>query len=178
LYAFCHSRNRARGSPISVIGVVRGSLGKPLFKTFSEERKARPGGLKCGDILRDLLLLSSCFDNWGNRGVGRRPSFDHDEPHRVGRSLKELLPLVLRKIGRRVHGDREIVLATWPEIVGAQFAPMARAVSFEEGVLTVTVSNASLYSLLAHRDRKRLLQALRDKLPNVEIKHINVRIGS
>ncbi len=85
---------------------------------------------------------------------------------------------MLRQIGRRVHGDREVVLATWPEIVGAQFAPMAKAVSFEEGVLTVVVTNASLFSLLAYRDRKRLLQALREKLPNVDIKHLNVRIGS
>jgi len=110
--------------------------------------------------------------------VVRRPSEDRDRPNQVGRTIREMLPIVLRQIGRRVHGDRDVVLAAWPEIVGAQFAPLTRAISFEEGVLTVVVSNASLYSLLAHRDRKRLLHALREKLPNVEIKHLNVRIGS
>jgi hypothetical protein len=114
----------------------------------------------------------------GIGGVARQPSFDHDQPNRSGRTIRELLPLVLRQIGRRVNGDREVVLAAWPEIIGSQFAPMARAASFEEGVLTVVVTNASLFSLLAYRDRKRLLQALREKLPNVEIKHLNVRIGS
>jgi hypothetical protein len=114
----------------------------------------------------------------GIGGVARQSASDSDKPSRVGRTLKELLPLVLRQIGRRVHGDREIVLAAWPEIIGPQFAPMARAASFEEGVLTVVVTNASLFSLIAYRDRKRLIQALRDKLPNVDIKHLNVRIGS
>ena len=107
----------------------------------------------------------------------RNSSNAYEVARGLGRQIRDLLPHVLRQIGRKVHGDRDLVLATWPELIGESLAPQARAVSFEEGVLTVFVSNATLYSLLATRDHARLLRLLRERLPNVEIKQLSVRIG-
>ncbi|MFZ4099462.1 MAG: DUF721 domain-containing protein [Chlamydiia bacterium] len=110
--------------------------------------------------------------------MGRSSSEGNPSTWGLGRQIRDLLPGVLRRIGRRVHGDRELVLATWPEIIGEALASQAKATSFDQGVLTVRVSNATLYSLLAVRDHARLLRVLRERLPNVEIKQLSVRMGN
>lgn len=97
---------------------------------------------------------------------------------RSGRQIRDLLPWVLRQISRRVHGDREQVLAIWPTVIGDRLSAFARAVDFDEGNLTIIVANSTLYSLLSTRDRTRLLRELRERLPNVEIKKLNFRMGS
>lgn len=68
-------------------------------------------------------------------------------------------------------------MAAWPEIIGPKFAPMTQALSFEEGVLTVTVRNSSLFSLLTQHDKPRLLKSMQAKLPSTTIKNIYFRIG-
>lgn len=101
-----------------------------------------------------------------------------EKPQRVGKQIKDLLPRLLDRIGQKVHGHRDVVLAVWPEIVGAAIAPMARAVGFENGVLLVEVANSTLYSIVAVRDRARILQALRKALPTVQIRAIKVRLAA
>ncbi len=95
----------------------------------------------------------------------------------TNKQLKELLPKVLGSIGA-LHRDRpDLILAAWPQIIGDKLAPMAKAFAFEKGVLSVKVSNSTLYSLLSQHERGRLIKRLREKFPSVEIKNIHFRLG-
>lgn len=91
--------------------------------------------------------------------------------------LSQLLPKVLRKIGEEYQDRPDLILAAWPQIIGEKLAPMATAVAFSEGVLTVRVKNSTLYSLLVQHEKVRLLKSLREKFPSVAIRNIIFRIG-
>ncbi len=108
--------------------------------------------------------------------MGRRPR-GYAGTERTTRDIRDLLPGVLKKIGE-VHKERpDLILAAWPQIIGERLSKMARAVSFEGGVLTVKVANSTLYSLLMQHEKKRLLQVLRETFPGAEIKNIVFRLG-
>lgn len=95
----------------------------------------------------------------------------------TNKHLQDLLPKALCSIGA-MHRDRpDLVLASWPELIGEKLASMTAAVSFENGVLYVKVGNSTLYSLLAQHERGRLLKSLREKFPSIEIKNIHFRMG-
>ncbi len=95
----------------------------------------------------------------------------------TSRSLKQLLPSVLRQISRR-HDERpDLILAAWPMLIGQRLSPMTKAVSFIDGVLTIKVRNSSLLSLLAQHERSRLLKELRKRFPNAVIRNIRFCIG-
>jgi predicted nucleic acid-binding Zn ribbon protein len=107
----------------------------------------------------------------------RRTPRDYDGTRLTTQRVNELLPVVLRKI-HKMHQDRpDLILAAWPEIVGAKLAPMTEAVSFQDGILSVKVRNSTLYSLLKLHDRQKLLAKLQKKFPDTEIKNIHFRIG-
>lgn len=91
--------------------------------------------------------------------------------------MADLLPLVLTRIGEVYQQRSDLILAVWPEIIGAKLAPMTQAVSFADGVLVVKVKNSTLHSLLSQNDKLRLLNLLRNKFPRAEIKNICFRIG-
>jgi predicted nucleic acid-binding Zn ribbon protein len=91
--------------------------------------------------------------------------------------LSDLLPEVLREIGASVEQQSELILAAWPQVVGPKLAEMAHAVAFRSGVLYVSVSHSTLFSLLQQRERPRLLQSLREKFPRTQIHNIVFRIG-
>lgn len=91
--------------------------------------------------------------------------------------MNDLIPFVLEKITEVYQQQPELVLAAWPELIGAKLAKMTQAVSFKNGVLVVNVKNSTLYSLLSQNEKSRLTQLLRGKFPRVEIKTIVFRIG-
>ena len=91
--------------------------------------------------------------------------------------LGEVLPRVLKKIGRVYESRGDLIMAAWPEIIGPKLAQMTEAKSFENGFLHVTVRNATLHSLLSRDDKPRLLKSLRDKFPGTFIKTIIFRMG-
>jgi hypothetical protein len=89
----------------------------------------------------------------------------------------QLLSTVLAEIGE-MHAERlDLVMASWPEIIGPQLAPMTQVVSFQDGILVVKVKNSTLHSLLSQHDKPKILTSLRYKFPNVSIKNIVFRIG-
>jgi hypothetical protein len=91
--------------------------------------------------------------------------------------IGELLPSVLSGIGAVYEQRPDLILAVWPSIIGPQLAPMTQAVSFIEGVLVVKVKNSTLHSLLSQKERPRILQILRQRFPNVDIKSILFRMS-
>ncbi len=91
--------------------------------------------------------------------------------------MVDLLPHVLAKVGEIYQQRSDLILATWPDIVGVRLATMTHAVSFSDAVLFVKVKNSTLHSLLNQHEKLRLLNKLRQKFPHVEIKNICFRIG-
>lgn len=93
------------------------------------------------------------------------------------RHLADLLPVVFQDICRHYQYRPDLIVAAWPEILSPQLAPMTEALSFYQGVLTVKVKNATLYSLLVHYEKNRLLKSLKEKFPKTEIKNIHFRLA-
>ena len=95
----------------------------------------------------------------------------------TNKQIRDLLPRILDQISA-LHSDRpDLIVQAWPEIIGSKLSPMTKAMSFEKGVLTVKVSNSTLYSLLSQHERARLLHCLKQRFPVVEIKNIHFRMG-
>jgi hypothetical protein len=95
----------------------------------------------------------------------------------TNKHIADVLPKVLDQIAK-VHGQRpDLILLAWPQIIGDKFAPMTKAISFKEGVLTVHVNNSTLYSILAQQEKKRLLRQLKEKFPSVQIRDLLFRLG-
>ncbi len=101
--------------------------------------------------------------------------YDGVEP--TSREVKNLLSGILGKIGLQQADRPDLILAAWPELIGARLAPYTEAVSFRDGFLTVKVKNSTLYSLLAQHEKRRLLKSLQEKFPSVTIKNLIFRIG-
>lgn len=95
----------------------------------------------------------------------------------VTHRLNEVLSVVLGQVSEAYKDRPDLILASWPEVIGPQLAPMTHAVSFLEGVLVVNVKNSTLYSLLSRNDKPRLLQNLRKMFPKVQIKTIHFKFG-
>lgn len=91
--------------------------------------------------------------------------------------LQSLLPSVFQGLFHRFQERPDLILAYWPELIGPKLSQMTEAQSFDEGILTVRVKNASLYSILCQHERSRLTERLREQFPKVHIKTIHFRIG-
>ena len=96
---------------------------------------------------------------------------------KTNREIADLLPRFLKSLGA-AHKERpDLILAAWPEVIGAKLAPMAKAISFVDGIMLVKVNNSTLYSLLSQHERGRLLKSLRERFPAAVIKNITFRLG-
>lgn len=107
----------------------------------------------------------------------RRTPRGYDGTEVTTKSLSDLLPSILAQVGE-VYSDRpDLILASWPDVIGPKLAPMTQVQSFQEGVLFVKVKNSTLHSLLCQHDKQKILTTLRQKFPKVDIKNIVFRIG-
>lgn len=95
----------------------------------------------------------------------------------TNKHLKDLLPSLLREIDGKRNERPGLILEGWGHVVEKKWQGMTQAISFEKGVLMVKVKNAALYSVLVQQEKEKLLQKLKDKFPEVEIKNIIFRIG-
>lgn len=107
----------------------------------------------------------------------RRKPKNYDGTEVTTHRVSELLSSVLSNIGDAYAQRPDLVIASWPEVVGPQLAPMTQVVSFIEGVLVVKVKNSTLYSLLSQHDRSRILNDLRQRFPRISIRSIIFRLG-
>jgi predicted nucleic acid-binding Zn ribbon protein len=112
----------------------------------------------------------------GNRRYQRTPR-NYDGCERTVHTMQEVLPFVLRKLGRVYEEKGAQVIGIWSEVIGQQMAHMTKAVSFREGVLLVNVRSNTLYSLLVQGEKQHILKKLRDRVPHAKIKDLRFRIG-
>jgi predicted nucleic acid-binding Zn ribbon protein len=86
----------------------------------------------------------------------------------------DILPTVLKSIGLdRKLREREI-LSIWPDAVGVDIAARTQAVKVDRGVLYVRVEHSAWIQEL-HFMEKEFLRKLRQKAPDIELKHIRFR---
>jgi hypothetical protein len=111
------------------------------------------------------------------RGKFQRAPRNYDGAQLTTRRMAELLPEILYEISTSHQNCSELLLATWPEIIGNRLAPMTEAVSFKEGILLVKIRNSSLHSLFHQHEKLRILNNLRQRFPKVKIDNIVFRIG-
>ena len=89
--------------------------------------------------------------------------FDGTDP--PGKKIEEILPKILEKIAKSINSPREAIVQEWNLILGEKMARFTQVVSFSDGVLTMIVKSATLYSLLCQHERPSLLKRLREKFP-------------
>ena len=100
------------------------------------------------------------------------------EQERSSHRLRDLMSKYMHSISVKCKQQPQLVLALWPKVIGEQFAPMTKAIRFDEGILYVTVSNSTLLSILSRQsDKVRLIKALQELVPGQHIRTINFRIG-
>ena len=93
------------------------------------------------------------------------------------RRFGDVIPSVLSTIQKNHEERHDLILASWPQIVGPTIAKFTSPESFFEGTLKVKVNNSTFYSLLNQSEKVKLLSVLRKKFPKVEIKEIYFRMG-
>ena len=94
-------------------------------------------------------------------------------PERLGEILSRLF--TVRGWGRRQ--DRLRLEQAWAEAAGPDIAPHTRVAGLRRGALEVTVGNGVLLQELAHYHKRRLLEALRRRLPDTPITDLRFRAG-
>src|SRR5262249_53117943 len=92
--------------------------------------------------------------------------------------IKEILARLFtaRGWGRRqarLHLER-----AWVAVVPPEYAGHTRLLGLKRGVLEVEVNGAAPLQELAHFHKRRLLEALRDKLPGETLRELRFRAGS
>ncbi len=105
--------------------------------------------------------------------MSRTPKY-FDGTARTGKKISDLLPEVLGEIGSKAGHQGEEIFHFWTQLIGEGMAPLTQPVSFADGVLTVKVKSATLYSLLCQHEKPRLLKRLQEKF---SIRNIIFRIG-
>jgi predicted nucleic acid-binding Zn ribbon protein len=102
-----------------------------------------------------------------------RPDGEPKGPELLGEVLSRLF--TARGWGRQQ--DRLRLERAWAEAAGPEVARQTRVGVFRRGVLEVLVGNAVLLQELAHFHKKRLLEALRKRLPGAALNDLRFRAG-
>ncbi|MBA3816389.1 MAG: DUF721 domain-containing protein [Parachlamydiaceae bacterium] len=111
-----------------------------------------------------------------NKFIPRTPKY-YDGTRVTTHKFSDLLPVVLSQISDTYQDRPDLILSSWPEVIGSKLASMTQAISFFDGVLTVKVKNSTLHSLLSRHDKARILAALRQRFSKIYIQNIVFRIG-
>jgi predicted nucleic acid-binding Zn ribbon protein len=94
-------------------------------------------------------------------------------PELLGEVLARLF--TARGWGRRQ--ERLRLEQAWAAAAGPETATATRVAGLRRGVLEVTVGNTVLLQELAHFHKRRLLEALRGRLPGVTVTDLRFRAG-
>lgn len=95
----------------------------------------------------------------------------------TSKNLKQLLPKILHQIEKKHEQRHDLILEAWPKLIGERLAPMTKADSFVDGILTIKVRSSSLLSVLEQHEKTNLLKQLRAKFPSISIRNIRFQIG-
>ncbi len=108
-------------------------------------------------------------------GTGRKPGYREPE------QIKDVISGVIRGLKKGVRGRRgelERLRAAWPEVVGQSIAGRSRIVAVDQGHIRIEVASAALKHDLATFRRTELLEQLKERLPDLNLRKMTVRVGS
>jgi predicted nucleic acid-binding Zn ribbon protein len=112
-----------------------------------------------------------------SRRTHHSPLTTHHSPPQGPERLGEILSRLFTARGWGRRQDRLRLEQAWAEAAGPEAAPHTRVAGLRRGVLEVTVANAVLLQELAHFHKRRLLEALRRRLPGTTITDLRFRAG-
>ncbi len=110
------------------------------------------------------------------KSIPRIPK-DYDGQSPTGRKLETLLTQVLEDIGKTQKQGIHVIEPVWKEIVGTKISELTRVADFQKGTLFIKVKNATLLSILSSQEKPRLMQNLREKLPNIHFVNLVFQFG-
>src|SRR5207302_1742614 len=99
----------------------------------------------------------------------------------AGRGPENLGEILARLFTARGWGRRQGRLhleRAWSEAVGADYAPHTRVLGLKRGIFEIEANSAVLVQELMHYHKRRLLEALRAKLPGQTIKELRFKVGT
>ncbi len=86
--------------------------------------------------------------------------------------LSDLLPQFMAKIDQRLEIGVDEIFRAWKTLMGPTREALTEPTSFLDGVLTVEVKSATLYSCLCQYERSRLLRSLQEMCPRVGLRNL------
>jgi predicted nucleic acid-binding Zn ribbon protein len=92
--------------------------------------------------------------------------------------IKEILARLFTARGWGRRQARLHVERAWSAVVAPEHAVHTRVMGLRRGVLEVEVDSAALLQEIAHFHKRRLLEALRERLPAEFLKELRFRAGS
>jgi predicted nucleic acid-binding Zn ribbon protein len=100
-----------------------------------------------------------------------------DPPPRGPEGIRDILGRLFTGRGWGRRQERLHLERAWVEAAGPIHAAHTRIGALRRGVLEVNVDNAVLLQELAHYHKRRLLEALRKRLPNTPLSDLRFRAG-
>ncbi|NGX31608.1 MAG: hypothetical protein K940chlam8_00984 [Chlamydiae bacterium] len=91
--------------------------------------------------------------------------------------LGTLIDRFLHNLDKKRGQSGKDLIEKWAAIVGQHIADFTQPLYVKNKIFYVAVKNASVYSLLNHYERKRLLQIIRKKFPHLGILQIVFKMG-
>ena len=99
-------------------------------------------------------------------------------PEKGPELLSDILSRLFTARGWGRRQERVRLEEAWKETIGPAQIEETHLGTFRKGVLEVLVSNAVLLQELAHYQKRRLLEQLRQRLPGVKLIDLRFRIGT
>jgi hypothetical protein len=91
--------------------------------------------------------------------------------------IKEVLARLFTARGWGRRQGRLHLERVWAEAVGPDYDGKTRVLGLKRGVFEIEVAGGVIVQELTHYHRKRLLEALRAKLPGQAIKELRFKVG-
>jgi hypothetical protein len=110
------------------------------------------------------------------KSIERIPK-DYDGLKPTGRGIDTLLPEILEGISKTQQQSILLIEATWKEVVGIKIFELTKVADYQKGVLFIKVKNATLLSILSSQEKGRLMQNLKEKLPNIHFVNLVFQFG-
>jgi hypothetical protein len=91
--------------------------------------------------------------------------------------IKEVLARLFTARGWGRRQGRLQLERAWADAVGSEYDEKTRVLGLKRGVFEIEVASSLVVQELTHYHRKRLLAALRAKLPGQTIKELRFKVG-
>ena len=101
----------------------------------------------------------------------------HGDENRGPENLADVLARLFTARGWGRKSERVRLEQAWHESVGIELARETRPGSFRRGILEVEVRNGVLMQELAQFRKRKLLAALRERLPGVTLTDLRFRVA-